>query len=102
MIVPATLLTAAFFIFVVGAGLHAQKLPVRVGRETLPGQATLAVTTIDPEGGKVFIEGAYWNAVSATPIAAGQPVEIVAVRGLTLTVKPRSGGDSHAKSETDH
>ena len=34
-IIPATLVTAAFFIFVVGAGLRAQFLPVRVGRETL-------------------------------------------------------------------
>jgi membrane-bound serine protease (ClpP class) len=31
-IVPATLLTAAFFIFVVGAGVRAQRLPTRTGR----------------------------------------------------------------------
>jgi membrane-bound serine protease (ClpP class) len=90
MIIPATLLTAAFFVFMVGAGLRAQTLPVRVGHETLVGQATVAITPVDPQGGKIFLEGAYWNVVSATPIAAGQPVEIVAVHGLTLTVKPRN------------
>ena len=37
-IIPATLVTAAFFIFVVGAGLRAQFLPVRAGRETMLGK----------------------------------------------------------------
>ena len=30
-IIPATLVTAAFFIFVIGKGLRAQRLPVKVG-----------------------------------------------------------------------
>jgi len=90
-IVPGVVLTTAFFVFVVGAGLRAQLLPVQVGRETLLGQVVPAVTPIDAQGGKVFIEGEYWNAVSETPVAAGQPVEILAVRGLTLTVKPKPG-----------
>ena len=89
MILPATVLTAAFFVFVVGAGLRAQKLPVRAGRETLIGQVTMALTAIQPEGGRVFIEGESWNAISDTPIQAGRSVEIVALRGLTLIVKPR-------------
>ncbi len=33
-IIPATLVTVAFFVFVVGAGVRAQFLPVRAGRET--------------------------------------------------------------------
>ena len=37
-IIPATLVTAAFFVFVVGAGLRAQFLPVRAGRETMLGK----------------------------------------------------------------
>jgi membrane-bound serine protease (ClpP class) len=88
-IIPATLVTAAFFVFVVGAGLRAQFLPVRVGRETLVGQIVPALARIDASSGKVFVEGEYWNAVSEVPIEAGHPVEIVAVNGLTLRVKPR-------------
>jgi membrane-bound serine protease (ClpP class) len=88
-IIPATLVTAAFFVFVVGAGLRAQFLPVRVGRETLLGQIVPALARIDASSGKVFVEGEYWNAVSEVPIEAGHPVEIVAVNGLTLRVKPR-------------
>lgn len=87
-IIPATLLTAAFFIFVVGAGIRAQSLPVRAGRETLLGKTVPALEHIDAKGGKVFIEGEYWNAVSESPIEPGQPVEIVGVDGLTLKVKP--------------
>lgn len=87
MIIPATVLTAAFFLFVVGAGLRALRLPVKVGRETLVGRQTRAVAAISAGAGKVFVEGEYWNAVSPSPIAAGQRVEVVAVDGLTLTVK---------------
>ena len=88
-IIPATLVTAAFFIFVVGAGLRAQFLPVRVGRETLLGKTIPAVARIDAASGRVFVEGEYWNAVSDVPIEPGHPVEIVAVNGLTLKVKPK-------------
>ena len=88
-IIPATLVTAAFFIFVVGAGLRAQFLPVRVGRETLMGQTVPALARIDAASGKVFVEGEYWNAVSEGPIEPGHPVEIVAVNGLTLKVTPQ-------------
>jgi membrane-bound serine protease (ClpP class) len=89
-IIPATLLTAAFFIFVVGAGVRAQFLPVRAGRETLLGKTTAALARIDLRGGKVFVEGEYWNARSDTPIEPGQMVEIVGIEGLTLNVKPKT------------
>ncbi len=88
-IIPATLVTAAFFIFVVGAGLRAQFLPVRAGRETMLGRTAPAHTRIDAASGRVFIEGEFWNAVSETPIEPGQTVEIIAIDGLTLKVKPK-------------
>ena len=89
-IIPATLVTAAFFIFIVGAGLRAQLLPVRAGQETMVGKTVAAAARIDSQSGKVFLEGEYWNAVSASPIEPGQPVEVVAVEGLTLKVKPKT------------
>lgn len=88
-ILPATLVTALFFILVVGAGLRAQRLPVRAGAETMLGKTVAAVGLIDRAGGKVFVEGEYWNAASDTPVPAGEPVEIVAIKGLTLKVKPK-------------
>lgn len=88
-VIPATLVTAAFFIFVVSAGLRAQSLPVRAGAETLLGKTAPAQEAIDARGGRVFVEGESWNAVSDTPIRAGEMVEIVGRSGLTLTVKPK-------------
>ena len=89
IIISATVVTALFFIAIVGAGLRAQFLPVRAGRETMVGKVTPALARIDASGGKVFIEGEYWNAVSETVVEKGQPVEVVGFEGLTLKVKPR-------------
>lgn len=89
-IIPATLLTAAFFLFVVGAGLRAQFLPVRAGRETMLGKTTAAMSRIDNSSGRVFVEGEYWNAISDMPVEPGQSVEIVGISGLTLKVKPKT------------
>jgi len=88
-IIMATVITALFFMIVVGAGLRAQLLPVRAGRETMLGMAAAAVAPIDATSGKVFVEGEYWNAVSETPIGAGEPAEIIGIEGLTLKVKPQ-------------
>jgi membrane-bound serine protease (ClpP class) len=89
-IIPATLITAAFFIFVIGKGLRAQRLPVKVGAETLIGKTVTALTPINSRTGRIFIEGEYWNAVSDTPITQGEAAEIAAVEGLTLRVKARA------------
>jgi membrane-bound serine protease (ClpP class) len=53
------------------------------------GKTVNVISRIDSQGGKVFIEGEYWNAVSETPVESGGNVEILAVEGLTLKVKPR-------------
>jgi membrane-bound serine protease (ClpP class) len=89
-IIPGTLVTALFFIFVVGKGVGAQFKPVRAGKETMPGQTVNAQSNIDARGGRVFIEGEMWNAVSETPVAAGQPVVVTGIEGLTLKVKPKN------------
>ena len=88
-IIPATLVTAAFFIFVIGKGLGAQLLPVKAGAETMLGKTVAALTPIDSRGGRIFVEGEYWNAVSDTPIEKGEVVEIAAVQGLTVKVKTK-------------
>ena len=90
-IIPATLVTAAFFVFVVGKGLRAQLLPVKAGAETMLGKTVTALTPIDARGGRIFVEGEYWNAVSDTPIEKDQPVEIAVVQGLTLKVRTKKG-----------
>ncbi len=88
-IIAGAVVTAAFFVFVAGAGLRAQMLPVRAGRESMPGLIARVITRVDSNGGKVFVEGEYWNAVSESPIDPGATVEVLAVEGLTLKVKPK-------------
>jgi membrane-bound serine protease (ClpP class) len=89
-IIPATLVTAAFFIFVIGKGLRAQLLPVKVGKETLIGKTVTALTPIDSRNGRIFVEGEYWNAVSDAPIEKGEEAQIAAVQGLTIKLARKS------------
>ena len=89
-IISSTLVTALFFIFVISKGIRAQFKPIQAGRETMLGQTVKALSRIDAQGGKVFIEGERWNAVSETPVEAGQPVVVIGIEGLTLKVKPKN------------
>ena len=88
-IIPATLVTALFFVFLIGKGLRAQLLPIKAGAETLIGKTVTALTAIDSHGGRIFVEGEHWNAVSDTSIEKDEVVRIVAVQGLTLKVKTK-------------
>ncbi len=88
-IIPATLVTAAFFIFVIGKGLRAQRLPVKVGADILIGKTVTALTPVDSRSGRIFVEGEYWNAISDTPIQKDEQAEIAAVHGLTLKLQPK-------------
>ncbi len=53
------------------------------------GKTVTALTPIDSRGGRIFVEGEYWNAVSDAPIEKGEVAEIAAVQGLTLKVKTK-------------
>jgi membrane-bound serine protease (ClpP class) len=85
-IIPSVILTSGFFLLIVGKGLQAQRLPVRVGKETMLGKFVQAITPIDASGGRVFVEGEYWTARSDQSIKQGETVRIVAVEGLTVKV----------------
>jgi membrane-bound serine protease (ClpP class) len=75
---------------IIGSGLRAQRLPVKVGTETMIGKTVNALTPIDLTGGKIFLEGEYWNATSDIPVEKGQLVQISAVKGLTVKVQPKT------------
>jgi len=87
-IIPATLVTAAFFALVIGKGVRAQFKPAQTGREAMIGKTAPAQSRIDSAGGWVFIEGETWHATNETPIATGAMVKITGLSGLTLKVKP--------------
>jgi membrane-bound serine protease (ClpP class) len=89
-ILPSAGLLVLFFLFVVGKSVQSQRLPVKSGRETLLGKEVSALTQINANEGKVFVEGAYWNARSATPVNQGETVQIIGIEGLTLKVTPKT------------
>jgi membrane-bound serine protease (ClpP class) len=67
--------------------LSVQRLPKVTGEGALIGQVVAARTDIH-ESGKVFVDGAIWEARSVQPVARGETVVIVAVEGLRVVVKP--------------
>lgn len=79
-------LTSLFFVAIVAAGIRAQRARRVTGMEALHGAVAVARTDISPRG-KVFYDGAYWNAVTAgEPIKAGERVIIERMEGLTAVV----------------
>jgi len=66
---------------------RARRRPVATGREQMIGDVAEAVGAFSGQG-QVRIYGELWNAVSATPVAAGQLVRVDRVDGLTLHVSP--------------
>ena len=72
-ILPSVVLTAGFFVLIVGKGLQAQRWPVQVGRETMLGKVVHALTPIDSTGGKVFVEGESGPREAPIPINEGRP-----------------------------
>src|SRR5947208_16863439 len=56
-IIPATLVTAAFFIFIIGKCLRAQLLPVKAGAETMVGKTVTTLIQIDARSSKIFVDG---------------------------------------------
>ena len=87
VIVSLALFSLAVVGFLVFMALRARQAPVRTGREGLLNERGTARSPIAPRG-KVFVHGEIWDAVSEEPVAAGEPVEVVAVRNLTLAVRP--------------
>jgi len=59
---------------------------VKTGREGLLQETGVARTDVAPTG-KVFIHGEIWNARADEEIAAGTPIRVVAVDGMTVRVE---------------
>lgn len=78
---------AGITIFLMTLVLRAHQAKVTTGEQGLVGEIGTARTPLTPEG-KVFVHGELWDAVSATPLAAGQQVVVRRVDGLRVTVEP--------------
>lgn len=86
-VLMAVIVTSAFFIVAVGAGLRAQRRKVVTGHEGLVGRVVEARTDISPVG-RVFLDGAWWTVQSrGDAIRAGDLVIVREVQGLRLFVE---------------
>jgi membrane-bound serine protease (ClpP class) len=77
----------AFTLLVVRMAFVARRQRVRSGRDEMLG----AIGTVQDwtgRAGHVFVHSERWRAVSAHALAAGQPVRVVGIDGLILTVEP--------------
>jgi membrane-bound serine protease (ClpP class) len=88
VIIPAVLVSAAFFIFAVTKAINARLKKPTTGMEGLIGEVGIASTPIAPEG-KVSIHGEFWNAVTDQNqnIEKGDRIQVIGAVNLKLRVK---------------
>ncbi len=86
VIIPTVLLTAAFFIFAIGAGLRAQRRKPTTGSEGIVGESGVTITKLSPHG-QVKVQGEIWSAESLDgSIPKDTPIVVAEVTGLHLKV----------------
>jgi membrane-bound serine protease (ClpP class) len=106
VIVPTMLAVSGIFLFLGRLALAAQRLPSVAGASGMIGTMGRALTPIVPRQlGRVSAHGEIWNARAAdavtSPIADGEPVRIISIDGLLLTVEPAPAA-ADAPSASSH
>ena len=100
LVVGLGVLTAAGFFVMLTFVVRAHRRPVEVGREALVGRVGEARSALAPAG-TVQVAGELWSAEveeGMPAIAGGERVEVIAVRGLRLLVRPAPKGPVDAGS----
>lgn len=88
MIVPITLSIAAILLFLVRLAVRAQRQRAVTGESGMLDETGRALTSIGPGAvGRVQTHGEIWTATADEPVAEGDTVKVVAVKGLMLTVR---------------
>lgn len=72
---------------------YLRRIRIRTGAEGLLGERAEVIEACDPRG-RVKIVSEIWNAECAEGAGSGETVEVVAVEGLTLRVRPLPAGGS--------
>jgi membrane-bound serine protease (ClpP class) len=86
VIIALALLSAAFFIVVLGMALRVRKQSVVTGLSSLEGkQAT--VESMSGRQARVLLEGEWWQVDSDQSLNTGDEVKVVSAKGVTLGVK---------------
>lgn len=97
--VGVSLFTAAFFIFIATKALQAQRRQPTTGAEGLVGMRGPVRRPSKPEAqkppyeGMALINGELWRVQSDMPLAKDDLVQVTAVSGFVLHVKPLTSGE---------
>ncbi|HLE15247.1 MAG TPA: NfeD family protein, partial [Anaerolineales bacterium] len=89
LIIAMSLATGGLFLVVLGFALRAQRVPIRMGQESLVGRRGSARSELNPSG-SVQLGGELWTAEAIpgeAPIPVGSRVEVVRVAGIRLFVR---------------
>lgn len=81
------LLSAGFFMFVVGMAVKARQRPVVSGEEELIGSFGIGLEDFD-QAGKVRVHSELWDARTNQPVHQGGRIKVIGRDGLLLTVEP--------------
>jgi membrane-bound serine protease (ClpP class) len=89
LVIGVGIITGILFALVVGFAIRAQKVPIRMGVESMVHKSGVARTDINPTG-QMQAGSELWTAElaeGAGPIRAGENAEIVEVKGMRLRVR---------------
>ncbi len=84
---PAILAVSIFGGIVVYNVTRARLAPPRMGLAMLVGAIGVARSEVSEEGGKVFVEGEWWNAISDEPVQTGDRVIVTEVKDMVIKVR---------------
>jgi membrane-bound serine protease (ClpP class) len=88
LILPIVAGIVAVAVLLVRLAVSAQGLRPTTGEEGMIGTTGVSLTSLEPgASGRVTTRGEIWQAVSDESIPEGAPVRVVAVNGLTLSVR---------------
>jgi membrane-bound serine protease (ClpP class) len=87
VILPTVAAVTLFFTVIVGLVVRAQVRRPTTGAEGLVGELGTVLKEVSPAGGKVFVHGETWNALSDEVIEQGATVEVVRMEQLKVRIK---------------
>lgn len=88
LIVASTIMAAVFSLWVLKRLLQLRRVPPAIGGRELVGQTAIARSDFERYG-QVFVHSEIWNAETDSPVKRNDELEVVAVDGLRLRVRPR-------------
>jgi membrane-bound serine protease (ClpP class) len=87
-VMPLAVTMAGVMGFVLLLVARSQRTPVTTGEQGMIGESGRAATDVAPVG-KVYVHGETWDARSASPVAGGEEVRVVAIEGARLVIEKK-------------